>query len=315
MARDPELASYLSEPFPNDLDDVVGTRQILVARRDEEIAKRVESPDGPRWWDEVIAGPDGTSLTLRIYVDDAEPGPHGALLFLHGGAFVFGDLESEHNRCCHLATRSGCVVVSVDYRLAPENPFPAALDDATTALGWLFEHADTLSVDPARIGIGGASAGGAVATVTALRARDEDRPRLRAIFLIYPATDDRASEGSIEQHERSEPWDGERTRKMWPLYLSTPAGRESRYASPMRSDDLSGLPVTYVLVAEEDPLRDEALHFALRLLNAGVSVDLRLVAGTFHGYDTVAPNARLSKLAFDEQRAFVIRELGRNEGR
>ncbi|HVA54109.1 MAG TPA: alpha/beta hydrolase [Acidimicrobiales bacterium] len=315
MARDPELASFLDEPFPNDLDDIAGTRRILAARRDEEIADRVESPGGPRWWDEVIAGPDGTSLTLRIYVDDSEPGPHGALLFFHGGAFVFGDLESEHNRCRHLARGSGCIVVSVDYRLAPENPFPAALDDATTALEWLFEHADSLGVDPARMGIGGASAGGAVASVTALRARDEGGPGLRAQFLIYPAVDDRASEGSIEQYMHSEPWDGERTQKMWPLYLSTPSGEESRYASPMRSEDLSGLPVTYLLVAEEDPLRDEALNFAQRLLNAGVSVNLRLIAGAFHGFDVVAPNARLSEFALDEQREFVVRELGRDEGR
>lgn len=315
MARDPELASYLSEPFPNDLDDIIGTRRILAARRDQEIAGRVEATETLRWWDEDIVGPGGTLLTLRFYVDDVTPGPRGALLFFHGGAFAFGDLESEHNRCRYLARGSGCIVVSVNYRLAPENPFPAALDDATTALEWLFEHADSLGVDRARIGIGGASAGGALATVTALRARDEDGPELRAQFLIYPAVDDQASDGSIAQYLHSEPWDGERTRKMWRLYLSTPSGNESRHASPMRSDDLSGLPVTYVLVAEEDPLRDEALNFAKRLLNAGVSVDLRLIAGTYHGFDVVAPEARLSRFALDEQRKFVVRELGTDEGR
>lgn len=310
MARDPELASYLSEPFPNDLDDIISTRRLLAARRDEEIAGRVESPDGPRWWDEVITGPDGTSLTLRIYADDTTLGPRGALLFFHGGAFVFGDLESEHNRCRSLAKGSGCVIVSVDYRLAPENPFPAALDDAMMALSWLFEHSASLDVDPARIGVGGASAGGAIASLTALRVRDDRGPRLRAQFLIYPAVDDRANAGSIEQYARSEPWDGERTRKMWPLYLGDKSTARSNYVSPARSHELVGLPVTYMLVAEEDPLRDEALEYARRLLNAGVSVELRLFAGTYHGFDVVAPNARLSTLALEEQHDFVRRALG-----
>jgi acetyl esterase len=310
VARDPELAAYLDEPFPNDLDDVVGTRRILAERRDEDIAKRIEAPDDPRWWDEVIEGPDATVLTLRIYVDDVSSDPRGALLFFHGGAFVFGDLESEHNRCRRLAKGSGCVVVSVDYRLAPENPFPAALNDGMTALAWLVEHAASLGVDAERIGVGGASAGGALATVVALRARDEGGPQLRGQLLVYPATDDRASDGSIEQYEYSEPWDGERTRKMWTLYLADESGKTSKYASPARTSDLSGLPVTYIVVAEEDPLRDEALEFARRLLNAGVPLDLRLFAGTYHGFDVVAPEARLSTMALDDQRDFVRRVLG-----
>jgi acetyl esterase/lipase len=288
---------------------------MLAARRDVEVATRFESTDEPHWRDEEIAGIDGTTLTLRIYSDGTASALRGALLFFHGGAFVFGDLESEHNRCRRLAQGTGCIVVSVNYRLAPENPFPAALDDAKVALQWLFEHAAPLGVDPTRIGIGGASAGGAIASVTAIRARDEGGPRLRAQFLIYPAVDDQARGGSIEQYKRSEPWDGERTRMMWPLYLADATAMESRYASPMRSKDFSGLPVTYMLVAEEDPLRDEGLIFAQRLLDAGVPVELRLFAGTYHGFDVVAPNARLSQLALDEQREFVARKLGNAVGR
>lgn len=310
MARDPELAAFLAEPFPNDLDDVVETRQILATRLDEEMSQRVASPDDPSWRDEVIAGPDATPLTLRIYVDETAPTPRGALLFFHGGAFVFGGLESEHDRCLRLAKGSGCVVVSVDYRLAPEHPFPAALEDGRCALRWLHEHADSLGVDSSRIGVGGASAGGALATLVVLQARDSGDLPVRALLLIYPATDDRANDGSISQFERSEPWDGERTRKMWPLYLADDAAQTSRYASPARASDVAGLPVTYILVAEEDPLRDQALDFARRLLGAGVSVDLRLFAGTYHGFDVVAPNARLSQVALNDQRDFVRRELG-----
>jgi acetyl esterase len=310
MARDPELATFLEEPFPNDLDDVLGTRLILANRLAEDIAHRTARPDGLSWRDEVIAGPDAAPLTLRIYRDERSPAPHGALLFLHGGAFVFGDLESEHDRCLRLANGSGCVVVSVDYRLAPENPFPAALDDAKCALRWLFEHAESLGIDSSRIGVGGASAGGSLAALVVLHARDSASVPLRAQLLIYPATDDRASDRSITQFERFEPWDGERTKKMWPLYLSNDAARASRSASPARAEDVSGLPVTYILVAEEDPLRDQALDFAQRLLNSGVSVDLRMYAGTYHGFDVVAPNARLSQVALKDQYDFVRRELG-----
>jgi acetyl esterase len=310
VALDPELASYLDEPFPNDLDDVVGTRAILATRLAEEMSERSPTPDHLSWRDEVIDGSDGTALALRIYVDNTSSAPYGALLFLHGGAFVFGGLESEHDRCLTLADGSGCVVVSVDYRLAPEHPFPAAAEDATCALQWLFEHAASLGVDSSRIGVGGASAGGALAALTVLRARDNESTPLRAQLLIYPVTDDRANDRSMIQFEHSEPWDGERTKKMWPLYLADAAAQASPYASPARATDLTRLPVTYILVAEEDPLRDQALDFAQRLLNAGVSIDLRIFAGTYHGFDVVAPNARLSQMALTEERDFVCRELG-----
>jgi acetyl esterase/lipase len=123
IAPDPKLDSYLNEPFPNDLDDFVGTRTILASRRDEEIAVRIEWPDGLLWLDEVIDGPGATTLTLRIYRDDATPGPYSALLFFHGGAFVFGDLETEHNRCRRLAHGQNkdvaCSRSSTSLRLTP----------------------------------------------------------------------------------------------------------------------------------------------------------------------------------------------------
>lgn len=310
MARDPELATYLDEPFPNDLDDVVGTREILASRLAEELSRRGAPPAHLSWRDEVIEGPDATPLTVRIYEDENVLRSRGALLFLHGGAFVFGNLESEHERCLRLVDGSGCVIVSVDYRLAPEHPFPAALEDARRALEWLYEHAASLEVDSSRIGVGGASAGGSLAALVVLHARESKNPPLRAQLLIYPATDDRANDRSILQFERSEPWDGERTRKMWPLYLSNDSSRASSDASPARVSDVSGVPRTYMVIAEEDPLRDQGLDYAQRLLNAGGSVDLRIFAGTYHGFDTVAPDARLSQLALGEQRDFLRRELG-----
>jgi acetyl esterase len=201
-------------------------------------------------------------------------------------------------------------VISVASLPSPENPFPAALEDGKRALRWLFEQAASLGVDSSRIGVGGASAGGALAALVVLDARNNESAPLRAQLLIYPATDDRANDRSITQFERSEPWNGERTRKMWTLYLGDDAARVSPFASPARAEDVSGLPVTHILIAEEDPLRDQALDFAQRLLNSGVSVDLRMYAGTYHGFDVVAPNARLSQAALQDQHDFVRRELG-----
>jgi acetyl esterase len=310
MARDPELAAFLTERVPNDLDDVDATRRVQATRLAEELSRRVAAPDHLSWRDEVIAGPDGGELTLRIYEDKTSPTLRGALLFFHGGAFVFGGLESEHNRCLRLADGSGCVVVSVDYRLAPEHPFPAAFDDATWTLRWLVEHASSLDIDPSRIGVGGASAGGALAALAVHHARDIGSVPVRAQLLIYPVTDDRADGGSMTQFERIEPWDGERTRKMWPLYLAGDVDQASPHVSPARAKDVSGLPISYILVAEEDPLRDQALDYAQRLLAAGVSVELHLLAGTYHGFDVVAPDARLSRVALADQHDFVRRELG-----
>ena len=201
---------------------------------------------------------------------------------------MFGGLESEHERCLRLAEGSGCVVVSVGYRLAPEYQFPAAMEDAWCALRWLFERATSLGVDSTRIGVGGASAGGCLAALVVLRARDEGALPLRAQLLIYPVTDDRAHDGSMAQFEHSEPWDGERTRKMWPFYLGGVRSIDSTlHVSPARVDDLTGLPATYLLVAEEDPLRDQGLEYARRLVDATASpVDLRLFAGTYHGVST-----------------------------
>jgi acetyl esterase len=309
MALDQELAPALDIPFPNDIDNIPLTRRQLVefAANDAGPARAV--PANVEWSDQTVGGDIGRSpVTVRIYRNTSFAKPNGALLFFHGGAFVFGDLESEHPRCLHFADQSGCLVVSVDYRLAPEHPFPAAHDDGVTALDWLRRNAQDLNVDGERIAIGGASAGGALAGGVALRARDDEGAWLRALLLIYPALDDRTTSASIRQYYLHAPWDGERTEKMWPLYLQ---GVETvtSYAAPARAIDLSDLPATYIMTAEEDPLRDEAIAFAQRLLVAGVSVEYHHFASTYHGFDVLAPDAGLSKRALLEQSDFLKREL------
>jgi acetyl esterase len=309
MALDSELAPALDVPFPNDIDNIPLTRRQLAALASSDQGSARPVPANVEWTDQSIGGDTGRSpVTVRIYRNTSLTKLTGALLFFHGGAFVFGDLESEHPRCLHFADRAGCLVVSVDYRLAPEHPFPAAHDDGVTALDWLRRRAEALGVDAKRIAIGGASAGGALAGGVALKSRDDDGTWLRAQLLIYPAVDDRTSASSIRQYYRHAPWDGERTEKMWSLYLKG-VENVTPYAAPARATILSDLPATYIMTAEEDPLRDEALSFAQRLLAAGVSVEYHHFASTYHGFDVLAPDAALSQRALLEQSDFLTRAL------
>jgi acetyl esterase len=310
MAIDAELATFLAVPFPNDIDDVLMTRRLTTVLTESEIADREPLAPGLSWHDHVIDEFEyESSVPIRIYCNENAPSSSGALLFFHGGAFVFGGLESEHARCVNYAQRAECVVVSVDYRLAPEHPYPAAHDDGVTALDWLRRNASSLGVDPKRIAVGGSSAGGALAAGLVLRTRDFDGEWIRAQLLIYPAIDSEAATPSIEQFYKSEPWDGERTLKMWKLYLADSSEKVSPYASPARASDLTKLPPTYIMTAEEDPLRDEGINYAERLLAAGNALELHHFARTFHGFDVVAPGSRISDRAHEDQAAFLRREL------
>ena len=313
MAIDSELATFLTVEFPNDMDDVIGTRRLLDALIKDEIAQRGSLPPGVTWHDEVVSTDVDSSVPIRVYRNSNVQSPRGALLFFHGGAFVFGGLESEHIRCVRYAERAKCVVVSVDYRLAPEHPFPAGFNDGVAALAWLQRASTSLGVDATRIGVGGASAGGTLAAGIALRVRDEGEPPLKTLLLIYPATDNEASTHSMLEYHRCEPWDGERTQKMWTTYLSESNGDVSPYASIARANDLSNLPPTYIMTAEVDPLRDQAIAHAARLLEAGNTVELHHFARTFHGFDVVAPGSRLSERALDEQAAYLCSELSIND--
>lgn len=310
MKLDPELATYLDTPFPNNFDDLEWSRreQARLEARDDSVT----SLTSVTWSDQAIGvAASQRPLQVRIY-RPAASGPTGGLLFLHGGAFVFGGLESEHARCVRYCERAQCVVVSVDYSLAPENPFPAAFDDAVVALRWLVENAESLDVDPARLGVAGVSAGGAVASGLVLHTRDLGGPALRAQLLVYPVTDSNTDTPSMKEFYRAEPFDGERARRMWDLYASG-ATDVSKYASVARARDLTDLPSTYIVTADLDPLRDEGLDYAIALIDAGNTVELHHFPRTYHGFDAVAPTARLSTRALDEQCRFLLEELT-NEG-
>jgi acetyl esterase/lipase len=227
----------------------------------------------------VPADPD---VPVRIYR------PHraqGAIVWLHGGGFVMGDLDTEHPWAARVADGSGAVVVSVGYRRAPEHRFPAALDDAYAALTWTAEHAAEIGIDPERIAVGGHAAGAGLAAAVALRARDQQGPPIRYQLLNQPELDDRQETWSARTFTETPFMTRDKVAASWRHYLGpAPA---SPYAAPARADDLSGLPPAYIASAEFDPNRDEAIGYAQRLLQAGVPVELHQWPGTFHGSQAV----------------------------
>ncbi|WP_067473729.1 alpha/beta hydrolase [Actinomadura hibisca] len=270
---DPELEAFIPL-FPRlDLSDPVAARAELAAS-----AGLRPAPDTTGLEIEDRTVPAAPEVPVRIYRPDQA---QGAVIWLHGGGGVFGDLDSEHSQAVRMAAGSGAVVISVGYRLAPEHPFPAAHDDAYAVLVWVAEHAAELGVDPERIAVGGHSMGAGLAAGTALRARDEQGPAICFQLLNQPMLDDRQETWS-QRTFTDTPWmTRDRLAAAWRHYLG--ARPATRYAAPARADDLSGLPPAHVATAEFDPLRDEAIEYALRLLRAGVPVELHQWPGTFHG--------------------------------
>ncbi|MFF2570249.1 alpha/beta hydrolase [Streptomyces sp. NPDC058084] len=274
---DPELEVFVPL-FPRaELGDPAAAREGLAA-----LAAAIPSPETPGLEVEDLTVPGDPDVPVRVY---RPQGAYGALVWLHGGGFVTGDVRTEHPWATRIAAGSGAVLVSVGYRLAPEDPFPAALDDAYAVLEWTAAHAAELGVDPGRIAVGGHSAGGGLAAAVALRARDEQGPAIRFQLLNQPQLDDRQETWS-QRNFTDTPWiDRDKAAASWRHYLG---GRPATpYAAPARAEDLSGLPPAYVATAELCPNRDEDIHYALRLLRAGVSVELHQWPGTFHGSQAI----------------------------
>ncbi|MFC4033178.1 alpha/beta hydrolase [Streptomyces polygonati] len=241
----------------------------------------------------TIPGPAGP-LTLRLHRPSLAPGLP-VLLYLYGGGWALGCLDTADTVARTLANTADCVVATVGYRLAPEHPFPAAVHDSYAALRWLHEHAPALDLDPERLAVGGDSAGGNLAAAVTLLWRAEQRPPLRHQLLVYPNTDHRpdpvepvdpeesaapAAEDPLLFNRHSVAW-------YWSHYLAVPQDGDDPLASPLRADDLTGLPPATVITAEYDPLRDEGEAYAQRLREAGVPVELRRFPGMAHGFFTM----------------------------
>jgi acetyl esterase/lipase len=276
-AMDPELEAFIPLFPPADLTDPFAARKSLAKLAAAAPALNVM---GMEIEDRTVpADPD---VPVRIYRPRRS---QGAIIWLHGGGFVMGDLETEHPWAVRIADGSGAVVISVGYRLAPEQRFPAALDDAYAALTWTAEHAGELGINPGRIAVGGHAAGAGLAAAVALRARDQQGPPIAFQLLNQPELDDRQETWSARNFIDTPFMTRDKVGASWRHYLgSAPA---SRYAAPARADDLSRLPRAYITSAEFDPNRDEAIGYAQRLLQAGVSVELHQWSGTFHGSQAI----------------------------
>ena len=291
-AFDPELAEFAAlavQPPPTDAEAARARTTAYLDAMNLEVDTSTLDVD-----DRQIPGPAGApEVTVRVYVPKSRAAAVPAILYLHGGGFYAGSIDTEHSGAAALARGLNVVVVSVDYRLAPEHPFPAGLEDCYAALVWLHDHADELGIDTGRIAVNGGSAGGGLAAGLALLARDRGGPALCFQYLGIPELDDRLQTPSMQQFHDTPMWSRPAAEKSWEWYLGDAHGRDdvSPYAAPARATDLAGLPPAYISTMEFDPLRDEGIHYALGMLAAGVSVELHSFPGTFHGSGIVTTAA------------------------
>jgi acetyl esterase len=232
--------------------------------------------------DRTLPGPEG-EVPVRIYTP-AGDGLFPALVYFHGGGFVLCDLDTHDGTCRSLANGAGCVVVSVDYRLAPEHPFPAGLEDCYAATRWVSDRGSELGVDGSRLAVGGDSAGGNLAAAVSLLAGERDGPELRFALLVYPVTNCDFSTPSYRDNAEGYFLTADMMKWFWRQYLPDPSDGEKPHASPLRAGDLRSHPPAHVVTAGYDPLRDEGEAFALRLREAGVPVTSRRYEGMFHGF-------------------------------
>lgn len=247
---------------------------------------------------QLIEGPAG-SLPIRIYRPNGLP--RGLVLYLHGGGFVVGDLECYHNVCCNLAARAGCTVVAVDYRLAPEAPFPAAVDDCYAALEWVAGNRKILGGDGQGIAVVGDSAGGNLAAVMALLARDRQGPPLAFQALLYPVLSARPGlYPSYEKYGTGYVLTRATIDYFSHLYFGPSAEAPDYRGAPLLAEDYRGLPPALVQVAGYDPLHDEGIAYAERLTAAGVPVSLVDYPGLSHGYISMTGASRTAALAFEQ---------------
>jgi acetyl esterase/lipase len=314
---DPDLAAMIELLPKMDLADPVAARQAFEAML---VAIRFDIPgvEALAIEDRMVPGFDGDpEVAVRIYrpAQPAQGTPVPGIVMIHGGGFVIGSVEAEHAGAAVMAIDTGAVVVSVDYRLAPEHPYPAGLHDCYAALTYLHAEAGALGVDPQRVAVVGASAGGGLAAATALLARDRGGPPVCFQLLQIPELDDRLQTASMQAFVDSPMWNRPLAVQSWQAYLGPLYGAADvpSYAAPARAADLSGLPPAYISTAENDPLRDEGITYAQRLLQAGVSVELHQFPGTFHG-SALVTSAAISKRAQRESALVLRQALGVEQG-
>lgn len=300
---------------PRDLhaDDIPGTVAVLraagAARRAASVAPL---PATVTVEDRVAFGRDGQpDVPVRLYRPARATAPTPAFYWIHGGGMVGGAVDASDGYCAWIADELGVLVASVEYRLAPEHPYPAPLDDCHAGLHWLLASADELGIDTSRLGLGGGSAGAGLAAGLALRLRDEGEVTLSYQHLVYPMLDDRNETPSSHAILDSRVWNRTCNHVGWNAYLGGSAGSAevSPYAAAARATGLAGLPPTYICVGTLDLFLDEDIAYARALLAAGVPTELHVYPGAFHGSTGTVPNAALSLRWRADELASIRRAL------
>lgn len=304
--------NQLLEALPggfNAIPDIVTRRGAV-----EQMLAALEIPDNPNVTkeDRVVAGPPGApDVALRIYRPKNANKTLPGIYYIHGGGMVLGSVEGEDATASRLCDQVGAVVVSVEYRLAPECPHPAPSEDCYAGLVWMAQNADDLGFSTDRLAIYGGSAGGGLAVATALLARDRSGPSLAFMMPIYPMIDDRNVTASSHEVTGVGIWDRSANEEAWQWYLG---GKDiDQYAAPARATDLAGLPPAFIDVGTVDLFRDEDIEFAQRLMAAGVPCELHVHPGAYHASETFAPDAVLTRRIWALRIDALVRALSREE--
>ena len=292
---DPQLAEGLAGfeqavPGGITLDDIPATRELL-DRLSAATAQQAPQIEGVVSSDHYAPGPDGAAqVMVRVYRPETRAATRPALLWIHGGGYVLGSVQGDDLKARGLTKALDCVLASVEYRLAPEHPFPAPVEDCYAALKWLAGNAGRLGIDSKRIAIGGASAGGGLAAGLALLVRDRAEFTVCYQLLIYPMIDDTNVAQAGPDRPDAPLWTRANNLIAWRAYLGQEPGGDgvSAYAAASRAEDVRGLPPTYIGVGTPDLFRDEDIAYAQRLIRAGVPTELHVYADGFHGFDAFA---------------------------
>ncbi|HEY7854742.1 MAG TPA: alpha/beta hydrolase [Aquiluna sp.] len=288
----------------NAIPDIVQRREVL-----SQMLSATPVPPNPNVEisNHIAQGPAG-DLAVRVYSPKSASKPAPGIVYIHGGGMIMGGLDGEDGTCQMMADRLGAVIASVDYRKAPENPYPAAPEDCYAGASWVFENASDLGIDTANIGIYGQSAGGGLTLAVVLMARDRGGPKFSFMAPIYPMIDDRNTTESSKLVTDVGIWDRAGSIEAWGWYLG--GAEADQYAAPARAKDLSGLPPAYIDVGELDMFRDEDIEFAKRLAEANVQVEFHLWPGAYHASEVFAPEANLSATIWNTRIAAIKRLMG-----
>jgi acetyl esterase/lipase len=315
---DPELSAVLAA-MPAGLRQPLRIEDIPAKR--EQLAQLLPAADDSlrrdgavELEDRQIPGPAGApDLSVLILRPARGQGPWPGIYHTHGGGMVMGSNRTGAEELALWADEVGLVAVSVEYRLAPENPHPAPVEDCYAGLAWTAEHCGELGIDPSHLAIAGASAGGGLAAGTALMARDRGGPALSHQMLMCPMLDDRCLTPSSQELDGEGVWDRTSNLAGWTALLGEARGGPdvSPYAAPARAEDLAGLPATFIDVGSAETFRDEAIDYATRLSRAGVPAEFHLWPGGFHGFDAFAPQTALAQAARATRLGYVRRAVAR----